>query len=180
MKDQSPNKTPNPQVSHLRVYPIKSLDSVNAEAFEVGIRSLKQDRMFAMIDEDGRYINGKRTGRVNQLKAEYDLSNHLVYLSERSQNESGQAFELREGNDHLNEYISDFFQIKSSLIYNDKGAFMDIPGASSVTVVSEASLRSLQKDFPGHSLEDLRLRFRTNIELSGVEAFWEEQLFQSP
>ena len=57
---------------------------------------------------------------------------------------------------------------------------MDIPTASSVTIVSEASLQSLQEEFSDRTLEDLRLRFRATIELAGVDPYWEENLVGEP
>ncbi len=166
-------------ISRLNIYPIKSLDPVEITEAEVGIHSLKNDRQFALVDEQGRYINGKRTGRVNQLQAAYDLSVGLVHLSPRGSAQQD-TFELRPANPALEEYLSDFFKLPTRLMENSSGQFMDIPKASSVTIVSEASLQALQKDMPTHSLEELRLRFRTNIELAGVPAFWEETLFGQP
>jgi len=166
-------------ISKLRIYPIKSLGHVEVEEAEIGIRSLKYDRQFAMVDENGRYVNGKRTGRVNQLQSKFDLSTGSIWLAEKG-NEEAIQFELRAGNADLDKYLSEFFDIKLNLVQNDKGEFMDIPAASSVTVVSEASLKALQKDLDRHSLESMRLRFRTNVELAGVGPYWEEQLFQQP
>jgi len=168
-----------PYIKRLRIYPVKSLDPIEKEEVEIGIRSLKNDRAYAMLAEDGRFINGKRTGLVNTLKADYDLENNSITLGRRSE-ESRTRFELRENNAQLNAYLSDYFNMKVFLLHRTKGELMDIPGASSVTIISDASLISLQKDLQQKSLEDLRLRFRTNIELSGVEAYWEEQLFHSP
>jgi len=169
----------NPHISKIRIYPVKSLDPVELKEAEIGIRSLKHDRAFAMLAQDGRFVNGKRTGRVNQLKTEYDLEKNLIYLSPRSGGETN-TFELKEGNEKLNEYLESFFEMKLSVLHRTKGELMDIPGTSSVTVVSEASLQSLQNDFRDNTLEDLRLRFRTNIEIGGVNPFWEENLFSTP
>lgn len=168
-----------PIISKLRVYPIKSLGYIEMDEAEIGIHSLKNDRIFAMMDEDGRYINGKRTPKVNELKTEYDLSAGQVIFSDKSIGEKN-TFELRENNAKLDQYLSDFFGLHTKLIKNERGQFMDIPTQSSVTIVSEASLQYLQKDLDRHSLENLRLRFRSNIELSGVDAFWEEELYQEP
>ena len=57
-----------PTVSNIRIYPIKSLDPVEQQEVLIGIHSLKNDRIFAIVGEDGRLVNGKRTGRVNQLQ----------------------------------------------------------------------------------------------------------------
>ncbi|MEO9870804.1 MOSC domain-containing protein [Ekhidna sp.] len=168
-----------PSISNIRIYPIKSLDPVELQEVEIGVHSLKNDRIFAMIAEDGRYVNGKRTGRVNQLHSKFDLDNKSIQLTERGLN-SWEVFELRADNLELQSYLQDFFDMKLRLEHNEQGELLDIPRNSSVTVVSEASLLSLQKDFPTLSIEDLRLRFRTNIELTDVDAYWEEQLFNTP
>ncbi len=168
-----------PIISKLRIYPIKSLGFLEVEEAEIGMHSLKNDRIFAMVDEDGRYVNGKRTSLVNQLKTTYDLEEGMVYFTKKTAKDPI-GFELREENTDLNNYLSDFFDIKLRLIQDGQGRLMDIPFESSVTVVSEASLQYLQKDLDRYSLENMRLRFRSNIELSGVEAFWEEQLYIQP
>lgn len=167
------------RISKLRIYPIKSLGHVEIEEAEVGIFALKNDRLYAMVDKDGRYMNGKRNWKVNQLKSEYDLPNGLILLSDKKGGER-KSFKLKDGNTELDNYLSDFFETKVKLIKNELGEFMDIPKASSLTVISKASLEYLQKDLKQHSLENMRLRFRTNVELSGVSAFWEEQLYQQP
>lgn len=168
-----------PCVKEIRIYPIKSLDPVEVQQADIGIHSLKYDRNFALLGEDGRFINGKRTGLVNQLKASYDLENQFVFLSRRGE-EDIQKFELKPDNPEFIGYLEDFFGMKLLLLQNFKGELMDIPTHSSVTVVSTATLLSLQNDMKDHTLEDLRLRFRANIEIDGVEAFWEERLFRTP
>ena len=169
----------NPHVASIRIYPVKSLDPVDLQEAEIGIHSLKNDRIFAMLADDGRFVNGKRTGRVNQLRSEFNLVDNKVTLSQRDGGEK-QTFELRENNEQLVAYLSDFFSMNVTLIHRDNGELMDIPQTSSVTIVSQASVASLHKDLPDHLIEDLRLRFRTNLEIGGVDAFWEEKLFQEP
>lgn len=168
-----------PLVSRIRIYPIKALDPVELQEAEVGVHSLRYDREFAMITLDQRYMNSKRTGRVNELKAEYDLSNYMVHLSTRVDGAT-QSFHLIHQRQELNLYLTDFFGEPASLIQNTQGQLMDIPTASSVTIVSEASLRSLQQEFSDRTLEDIRLRFRATIELSGVDPYWEENLVGEP
>jgi len=166
-------------IKRIRIYPVKSLDPIEVAEAEIGIRSLKHDRSFALLAEDGRFVNGKRTGRVNELKANYTLEERLIHLSSRSGG-SVETFELREDNQLLNQYFSDFFDLKLHILYRTKGELMDIPGSSSVTIVSEASIKSLHTYLSHLSEEDIRLRFRTNIELDGVDAYWEENLFDAP
>ncbi len=57
---------------------------------------------------------------------------------------------------------------------------LDVHDTSSVTVVSEATLASLREAMPFIGLEQMRLRFRANIEIAGVPPYWEEHLFGEP
>jgi uncharacterized protein YcbX len=45
------------------------------------------------------------------------------------------------------------------------------------TIVSTASLQTVCDLFPGIELNEARERFRTTLEIDGVPAFWEDQLF---
>jgi uncharacterized protein YcbX len=168
-----------PVVSRIRIYPIKALDPVELQEAEVGVHSLRYDREFAMITNDHRYMNSKRTGRVIELKATYDLPNYNVNLMPRT---GGivESFHLINDKKRLENYLANFFNEPITLFQNKQGKLMDIPAASSVTIVSEASLESLHQEFSDRSLEDVRLRFRATIELAGVEPFWEENLVGEP
>jgi len=166
-----------PHLSKIRIYPMKSLDPVELTEAEIGVRSLRFDREFAMLALDGKFVNGKRTGRVNELKAQFDLKKGVISLSPRTTG-AIQQFELREKNRELEAYLSEYFDTEIVIVHRTKGELMDIPGTSSITVLSEASLQSVQRDIGNGSLENIRLRFRANLELSGVDPYWEDQLFK--
>lgn len=157
-------------LGQIRLFPIKSLDAVTVDEVAIGCFSLAGDRAYAIVDDTGRVINGKRTGRVNQLRAEYGAG--TVTLGEREAWEP-HTFELRQNNDALDAYLSDFFAMPAHLVHDDEGRLLDIPRESSVTVIAAETLRSLSAamGFP-----DLRERFRTNLELTDAPAFFEEQL----
>ncbi len=167
----------NPILSKIRIYPIKSLSHVELTESEVGTHSLLYDRQYAMIDETGRVMNGKRNPRVNLLQANYNLKDRKVsFINKETKHE--ESFDLDKGNKELDEFISDFFDTPLRLVENNLGQFMDIPKESSVTIVSTESLRFLEKRMDGYSIESLRLRFRPTIEISGVPPFWEETLYE--
>ena len=168
-----------PFVADIRIYPIKSLDPVVMDRVEVGKHSFRNDRTFALKTADGKYINGKRTGRVNQLAATYDLANNKVFLSERNHVEKTE-FELASHNPALVEFLCDFFGMRLTLVSSNQGDLLDAPISSSITLVSTESFRSILLAFPHLSLDDLRLRFRPNIEIDGVPSFWEDHLFGIP
>jgi len=117
------------KLSKLRIYPIKSLDPVELNAAEVGMTSLRYDREFALLARDGRFVNGKRTGRVNELKATYDLQTYMVHLSARS-GEKVDSFHLINEQPSLETYLTAFFAEPISLVQNKMGQLMDIPEES--------------------------------------------------
>jgi uncharacterized protein len=45
------------------------------------------------------------------------------------------------------------------------------------TNISTATLETIASWYPGLDVEEVRLRFRSNIEISGVPTFWEDKLF---
>ena len=165
----------HPIVSHIRIYPIKSLDGIELQSVEVGVRSLLHDREFAMLANDGRFINGKRTGKVNQLEANYDLSEYRVSFSERGTGEQT-SFHLINEKEKIEAWLSDFFGLTISFLRNTEGRLMDEPDKSCVTVLSTGSLEYLSQNMQDYSVDDLRLRFRASLEISDVPAFWEEKL----
>ena len=128
-----------------------------------------------MLTEDGRFVNGKRTGRVNQLQTSFDLPNYTVCFSERGSG-SSDTFHLIEQKEKIAIYLSDFFDMKIHFLQNLEGRFLDIPDISGLTVLSTASLEYLSNNIIGYDMDDLRLRFRASVEISGVPPFWEERL----
>jgi len=168
-----------PFVSGIRVYPIKSLDPVSLPAATVGVRSLRFDREFALLTPEGRYLNGKRTGRVNQLETRYDLEEYRVHFAPRGSGRFS-SFHLLEDKEEIERYLSSFFAMPVMLQRNQEGRLLDVPDTSSVTVISEASLQSLGAATAAVDIEQMRLRFRANIEIAGVAPYWEDQLFGEP
>ena len=168
----------SPVVSGIRIFPIKSLDGIPLEMAEIGHRSLLHDREFAMLGADGRLINGKRTGRVNQLKAEYNLNDMTVNFSERNETITHQ-FKLLDEQTLIESYLTDFFKLPVHLLHNQAGRLLDIPDTSCLSVVSQETMQYLAQEMPGHDAADLRLRFRVNIELTCDNPFWEERLASS-
>lgn len=168
-----------PRLSLIRIYPIKSLDPVELQEAKVGVHSLLHDREYALITDGGHFMNGKRSGRVNELKATYNLSSQTVSLSLRSGG-AVTTYHLLNERSKLETYLSDFFHEHIRLVQNKEGQLMDIPEVSSVTVISKASFESLRLALPEHSLEDVRLRFRASLELAGVGPYWEENLVGEP
>ncbi|MEZ4690515.1 MAG: MOSC N-terminal beta barrel domain-containing protein [Ignavibacteria bacterium] len=56
-------------VSKIRIYPVKSLDPVELNEVTISERSLLHDREFAIFDENGKFVNGKRTPEINKAQS---------------------------------------------------------------------------------------------------------------
>jgi hypothetical protein len=164
-------------LGRILIFPIKSLDGL--EITEATITSggiLENDRIYAIFDEKGAVVNGKRTARIHQLRSAFDGGLKEIRLWENS---SSVQFCL-DAPKAMNLWLSDFFGFPVALKHDPKAGFPDDRTAFGPTIVSEASLREVCHWYPGIDLDSVRRRFRTNLELAGGEPFCEDRLFGAP
>lgn len=179
------------KLSKIWLFPIKSLDAIAVNEVEISSGgALKGDREFALVDQKGLYINAKRNAKIHLIRASYDLLNRLVsvgiqdanqkYTNENLKNPRDiQTFHLDRDRTALAKWLSDFFEKPVEIRQNVNNGFPDDPEAWGATVVSEATLRTVQSWYssPTLSMEQLQRRFRTNLEIADTEPFWEDQFF---
>ncbi|HTQ31891.1 MAG TPA: MOSC N-terminal beta barrel domain-containing protein [Opitutaceae bacterium] len=161
------------------VFPIKSLDGFSVDAARItagGI--LEHDREYAIVDEDGHYVNGKRLPQIQRLRCVYDPDVREVTLWEQGQN-SRSTFPLAERGG-LGRWLGDFFGFPVTVRHEPRSGFPDDRDAFGPTVVSEASLSAVAAWFPGVDLESARRRFRANLEIAGADAFAEDAFYGGP
>jgi uncharacterized protein len=166
-------------LERILVYPIKSLDGVSVKESRLtpgGI--LEFDRVHAMVDEAGAHVNAKRLPSVQLLRTEFAPDFQEVAISVTGQ-ESRHQFSLRE-RAPLNRWLSDYFGFAVSLITEDNSGYPDDRAAPGPTITSQASLEEVTRWYPELSLESARRRFRSNLELTNCEPFWEDRLFGKP
>ncbi len=163
-----------PVLSKIRIYPIKSLDPVELSSVRIGVRSLLGDRRFALLNDAGNFINGKATGKVNQLQTIFDERLSRVTFNERG-NAEKTTFDLTEDTRQIEIFLSRFFDTNVHLLRNEEGRLMDVPVESAVTVIAFETLEKLAEAL-NDPIDTLRLRFRANIEVSNVPPYWEELL----
>jgi uncharacterized protein YcbX len=63
------------------------------------------------------------------------------------------------------------------MVRHDTNGIPDDLIANGPTIISTASLIAVCRWFPGMTIVEARLRFRATVEIEGVPAFWEDQLF---
>ncbi len=159
------------------IYPIKSLDGVSLSHSKIlPSGSLKYDRKWAIFDEKGKFVNGKRNHLIYQLRATFNENLSEVSLNIEESNLVNH-FHLNEDNKELEAYLSKYFGFSVYLKENAINGFPDDTYASGPTIISTATLETIAGWFPNLTVEEIRRRLRANLEISGVPAFWEDQLF---
>lgn len=165
-----------PYLAKILVYPIKSLDGVEvSQARILPGGALENDREFALFDPQGRVVNGKRTAKIHQLRSTFDLAARTVSLRIQDQ-EQEYHFHLDSDRSDLAQWLSEFLGDTITLQQNQQMGFPDDTVASGPTVVSTATLQQVASWFPDLTLEQIRNRFRANLEIEAAPAFWEDQI----
>ena len=172
----------DPHVARLTVYPVKSLDGLDREvATVVAGGGLALDRAYALVDDEGAYVNGKRERAVHRLRSRFDPDGRTLELS--APDGETETFELpgpdadESETEALTTFLSDYFGYAVSLRHDASGGFPDDTTASGPTVISTATIEAVASWFPDITVDGMRRRLRANIEIGGVPAFWEDHLF---
>jgi uncharacterized protein len=177
-----------PTLAQIVIYPIKSLDGkiVNSAKISAG-GALDFDRRWAIVDDLGKIVNAKRTAKIHRLRSQFDfgdaateIENRLLITLQTADENTRHTFSIATELTALAQWLSEFFGFPVSLIENAVNGFPDDRSAYGPTIVSTATLETICTWFPDLDLAEVRRRFRTNLELSGVPAFWEDRLFAAP
>jgi uncharacterized protein len=88
-----------------------------------------------------------------------------------------ETFNLISQPEALCDWLGEYFGFRVKIEQNLTMGFPDdtvFPGA---TIVSTATLEAIASWYPELNTDEIRRRFRANIEIAGVPAFWEDRLF---
>jgi uncharacterized protein YcbX len=175
-----------PRLVNIRLHPIKSLDPVSVPEARISPSGgLALDRAWALHSVDGKWVNGKRTPAIHLIRASYSPDLREVTLSVPGDRREipTRTFAFPGAYEDAAEWFSVFFEQQILVRYSENG-FPDDSIANGPTIISTASLESVAgwfgptpQGFPGITLDEVRQRFRTTLEIDGVPAFWEDQLF---
>ncbi|MBW4537513.1 MAG: MOSC N-terminal beta barrel domain-containing protein [Myxacorys chilensis ATA2-1-KO14] len=165
-----------PTLDRIFIHPIKSLEAVEvrqAKILESG--ALEGDREFCMVDSNGKWVNGKRTAKVHQIRSQFNLPARLVTLS--IQGENPVSFHLDHARSAIAAWLSDYFGFPISLQQDRTTGFPDDEASPGPTLISTATLEVSADWFDGVTVEGMRSRLRTNLEIGQTPAFWEDGLY---
>ncbi len=166
-----------PYLAGILIYPIKSLDRVAvrcATILESG--ALKHDREFALFDEKGKFVNGKRNAKVHLLRSFLDFDSRTLSLQIQGTHQRA-VFHVDDERTALQAWLSDYFGFPVKFVQNSLTGFPDDTNASGPTVISTGTIEEVTSWFPGLNVDEMRIRLRANLEIGGVPPFWEDQLF---
>lgn len=166
-------------LSRIHYYPFKSLDGQSVHSARLlPCGALEHDRQFALFDDDGQIVNGKRTAAVQRLHCEFDPEQRFLVLRPRPGGEAV-GFHIDRQRADLESWLGDHLDVGRPVHLNEDahGGFPDDRDAPGPTIISEATLATVAGWFEGVTVDEVRARFRPNLEIGGVPAFWEDQLY---
>ncbi len=163
-------------VDRLEIFPIKSLDGcqVNQATITSG-GALEFDRRWALVDAQGKFVNAKRFAKIHTVRSNFDLSTLQLDLSAPRMADFCGAID----DPALGDWFSKYFDRPIHIQENTIMGFPDDTDSPGPTIISTATLQEIASWYPHLSATEIRRRLRTNIEITGVPAFWEDRLFTS-
>jgi uncharacterized protein YcbX len=169
-----------PYLSRITLFPVKSFDGVDVDRAQISTGgALVGDRTYAFFSNDGKFINGKRTPLIHRIRASYDLANRSITVQVPEQPQSS-TFSLEDDRLGFEDWLSRYLSLPAQLAKNEKIGFPDDTKASGPTVVSVGTIAAVSNWFQDLDPQEISRRFRTNLEISDVPPFWEEQLYGKP
>jgi MOSC domain-containing protein len=143
--------------------------------------ALEHDRRFALLGEDGQFINGKRFEALHRLRTSIDLADRSVTLNtdDGRTDPDATTFHLDADRPALEAWLQNYLCLNEAarLAENSEAGFPDDVEANGPTIVGTATLEAVAEWFPQLSLAEVRRRFRANLEIGGVAPFWEDRLY---
>jgi uncharacterized protein len=168
-----------PRLANIRLHPIKSLDPVHVKESRIGPGGgLEFDRAWALYSAEGEWVNGKRTSAIHLIRAAYapDISSVTLSVPGDRRKITTKTFAFPSDTAAASQWFSDFFEQSITVRHSPEG-FPDDNIANGPTIVSKATLQAVSELFDGMDVDQVRCRFRTTLEIDGVPALWEDQLF---
>jgi uncharacterized protein len=136
---------------------------------------LQFDRQFSIVDDSGHFVNGKRNQRIHAIRSRFNLNNNTVCLPAPEVGKT--TFHIENERQAIESWLSEYFGFSVRVIQNLDMGFPDDTVSPGPTIISTATLEEVATWYPELNVDEVRLRFRSNIEISGVPAFWEDCLF---
>ena len=164
-------------VASIHIYPVKSLDGIAvSQATILASGALQGDRSFAICDRSGALVNSKRNSGVDFLRLSFDMKHRIAGLKIQD-TEQEIFFHVDRERPGIEYWLSNYFGFPVKLIENLLAGFPEDNAAPGPTMIGTETIAQVASWFPRVCVNEMRHRFRANIEIGDVPAFWEDQLF---
>ena len=165
----------NPHLARIRIFPVKSLDGHDlSETVVLACGGLAHDRQYCLLDRDDKILNGKRLGEmILKIRSDVHLGFGEIRLSDGLETAT---YRVDRDKAKIEAWFSQRLKQAVHLAEDAVSGFPDDTEAAGPTIISTATLRQVGAWFQ-LDLEETRRRFRANLEIDGVEAFWEDRLY---
>lgn len=174
-------------VARISIAPVKSLGLVHPDSVELTAYGVAGDRVFAVVDADGRLANGTKHGPLVRVRSSYDGARLALTLPDGTVVEDevrlggpvhpvfyGEARPARLVEGPFAAALSDVDGSPLRLVRMDDGEGVDRPGDGVVTLLSTAALSAMADQAGEVEPVDGR-RFRMTFLLDGVAAHEEDR-----
>ena len=159
-----------PFVARIDLHPIKGFDAVRVDAATVlPSGALAGDRRWAFVDAQDRFVNGKQFPAIHRIRTTVDPDASTAVVDDLHFRLAGDATPLED-------YVSERLGTRVRLQENPLTGFPDDTDAPGPTLIATATLEAVAGWFD-LTLDQARARFRANIEIGGVPAFWEDAFY---
>lgn len=180
---QEPDPTVQPRLARITIYPIKSLDGVRLDRVTVtAAGALAGDREFALFGPREEVFNAKRSPALQRIRAEFTWTERTVILGSEEHGDRSAPLGLDHEGAAIAAWIGQQLGKSLQLQRDPTAGFPDDRHAWGPTIISTATLETVagwfaQADAPPITVDELRDRLRTNLEIDGVPPFWEDRLY---
>jgi uncharacterized protein YcbX len=160
------------ELARLTLYPVKALDPVDVETARVTDAGLLAgDREYVLRGPEGDPVNGKRTAAVHELDADFGVDAGTLTVAGDGERAT---FDLPDERPAAEAWFSAFFDLDVSIERDRERGFVDRRSAGP-SVISTATLTELASWYDDVGVDGMRRRLRANLEVDGVEPFWEDR-----
>ena len=119
-----------PFLSRITIYPVKSLDGIDLQKAVIGEGGcFLHDREYAISNEEGNFIIGKSNSLVHSLRSLVDFEKETISFRPVSET-AWRHFHLQKERVAIQSFLSDYFGVKTLLLQNKTGRFLDIPAGT--------------------------------------------------
>lgn len=166
------------RLARVTIYPLKSSPGFStSQAVFLPTGAIEQDRRFALVDSAGQILTAKRLPAFHRLPVAIDPTTRTCRFG--TSEETARTIHLDSDRAEIEQRLSEHLEVACRLVENTENGFPDDLDSSGPTLVSTATLEMVASWFPSLTVDEVRRRFRANLEVEDVPPFWEDSLLSA-